>query len=42
MQTKSTKIAIGRHHIQVLEFANDLNFLGGSTQDTEKVAQVIE
>lgn len=42
MQMKSTKIATGRHHIQVLGFANYFNFLGGSAQDSEKVAQVLE
>lgn len=36
---ETTGVAIGQQHIQVLGFADDLNILGNSIEDTERAAQ---
>jgi len=41
MQIETTEITIGQHRIQVLGFADDLNILENSIEDTERVAKVL-
>lgn len=40
-QKEPTSITIGEQKIQVLEFADELNILGSSLNDTKKTAQVL-
>lgn len=42
MQKKSTGLTIGKRKIQVLGFANDLNILKSSLNETKRVAQVLK
>ncbi|XP_050531445.1 uncharacterized protein LOC126900059 [Daktulosphaira vitifoliae] len=42
LQMETTGIAIGQQLIQVLGFADDLNILENSVEDTEKAVQVLE
>jgi len=42
LQLETTGVEIGQPHIQVLGFADDLNILGNSLEETEKAAQALE
>jgi len=42
IQREPTGISIGERKIQVLGFADDLNILGNSLNDTKRAAQVLE
>lgn len=42
MEIETTRITIGQQRIQLLGFADDLNILGSSIDDTERAIQVLE
>ncbi|KAL4112678.1 hypothetical protein QTP88_016423 [Uroleucon formosanum] len=42
MQKETTGIEINQHKLQILGFADDLNIIGNTRDDTEKAAKVLE